>query len=67
MRDFNLVDPYKCTLRKGRILMEQTDGQTDKQILGHHIEGYVDFFFQINLLPPYSLHLLGDNHKDAGV
>ena len=38
----------------------QTDRQTDKQILWHHIRGYVDFFFQLNLLAPYSLRSQGD-------
>ena len=35
--------------------------QTDRQILWHHIRGYVDFFFQLNLLLPYSLGSQGDN------
>ena len=30
-----------------------TDGQTDK-FFWHYIRGYVYFFFQLNLLPPYS-------------
>ena len=34
----------------------KTNTVTDRQILWHHIRGYVDFFFQLNLLPPYSLH-----------
>ena len=34
---------------------------TDRQILWHHIQGYADFFFQLNLLPPYSLRSQGDN------
>ena len=38
-----------------------TDGQTDRQILWQHIGGYVDFFFQLNLLLPYSLCSQGDN------
>ena len=33
----------------------QTDRQIDRQILWHHKWGYADFFFQLNLLPPYSL------------
>ena len=37
-----------------------TDGQTDRQILWHHICGYTDFFSQLNLLPPYSLCSQGD-------
>ena len=35
--------------------------QTDRQFLWHHIQVYVDFFFQLNLLPPYSLGSQGDN------
>ena len=27
----------------------------DRYILGQHIRGFADFFFQLNLLPPYSL------------
>ena len=38
----------------------QTDGQTDRQILWHHIRGCADFLFQLNLLPPYSLCSQGD-------
>ena len=34
----------------------KTDRQTDRQILWHHI--HVDFFFQLNLLPPYLLQSL---------
>ena len=33
---------------------------TDRQILWHHIRWYVDFFLQLNLLPPYSLRSQGD-------
>ena len=33
--------------------------QTDGQILWHHIRVHVDFFFQLNLPPPYSLHSQG--------
>ena len=29
---------------------------TDRQILWHHVRRFVDFFFQLNLLPLYSLH-----------
>ena len=35
--------------------------QTDRQILGHHIRVHVDIFFQLNLLPPYSVCFQGDN------
>ena len=35
--------------------------QTDRQIFWPHIQGYADFFFQLNFLPPYSLHSQGDN------
>ena len=34
-----------------------TDRQTDRQILWHHIQVCVNFFFKLNLLPPYSLSL----------
>ena len=37
--------------------------QTDRQILWHHIRGYVYFFSQLNLLPPYLLRLQGDKFK----
>ena len=30
-------------------------------ILWHHIRGYVDLFFQLNLLPSYSLRSQGEN------
>ena len=33
----------------------QTDRQTERQILWHHLRVCVDFFFKLNLLPPYSL------------
>ena len=38
----------------------QSNRQADKQILWHHIYGYVNFFFHLNLLPPYSLCSQGD-------
>ena len=34
--------------------------QTERQILWHHIKVCVDFFFKLNLLPPYSLYSQGD-------
>ena len=37
----------------------QTDRQTDRQILWHHIRGYVEFFFHLNLLPSYLLRSQG--------
>ena len=37
-----------------------TDIQTNRQILWHHIRGYVYFFFHLNLLPPYLLCSQGD-------
>ena len=36
------------------------DRRTDRQILLHHIRGYLYFFFQLNFLPPYSLSSQGD-------
>ena len=42
--------------------LTQTDKQTDRQILSHHMwRGYSDFFFKLDLLPPYLLSLQGDN------
>ena len=38
-----------------KVCNRQTDIQTDAQILRHHIGVYVEFFFQLNLLHPYSL------------
>ena len=40
--------------------MSQTDRQTNSLT---PFTGYVDFFFQLNLLPPYSLCSQGDNLK----
>ena len=42
----------------------QAERQTDKQIIWHHIRVYVDFFFQLNLLPPYPLPWQGDKCCD---
>ena len=39
----------------------QTDRQTDRQILLHHILGCADFFFQLNLLAPCLLRSQGEN------
>ena len=44
-----------------KIRNSQTDEQTDRQILQRHLWEYADFFFQLNLLPLYSLCLQGDN------
>ena len=33
----------------------------------HHVRVYVDFFFQLNLLPPYSLCLQGDKCNDENL
>ena len=38
---------------------KQTDRETEGQIIWRHIQVYVDFFFQINFLPPYSLRSQG--------
>ena len=37
--------------------------QTDRQILWHHIRGYADFLFRLNLLPPYLLGFQGDKNS----
>ena len=37
--------------------------RTEQQILLHHIRGYLDFYFPLNLLTPYSLCLQGDKLK----
>ena len=37
----------------------RTDRQIDRKILWHHIWGYVDFLFQLKLLPPYLLRSRG--------
>ena len=46
-----------------KVCSRQTERQTDRKILCHHIQVYVDFFFLLNLLPPYSLGLQGDYFK----
>ena len=46
-------------LMEVEICHRQTDRGTDRQILGHHIRVCVDFFYKLNLLPPYSLRSQG--------
>ena len=46
---------YKC-------VSYVTDKQTDRQILWHQIQGYVGFFFRLNLLPPTRLARRGIIH-----
>ena len=38
--------------------LPQTDRQTDRQILWHHIQGYADFFFQLNKVFKISYEVL---------
>ena len=49
---------------------EVRNRQTDRQILWHHVWVGVDFFFKLNLLPPFTLRSQGDktnNWKFFGV
>ena len=53
----NRADKYSpfCFASPDIMRVKVSNRQTDRQILLHHLRGYPDFFFQLNLLPPYSL------------